>query len=92
MKANIENKLQLSSSADAAFVTRGFFNWKDAHVKFDNHRTSSCHKEAVLKVITLVSTTTDVADSLSVQHQHEKLEHRQCFLKVLSNARQRAPF
>ena len=87
MKANIEKKLQWSSSADAAFVTRGFSNWKDACVKFDNHQTSSCHKEAMLKVITLVSTTTDVAESLSVQHQQEKLERRQCFLKVLSNAR-----
>ena len=68
MKANIENKLQASSSADGAFVTSVFSNWKDACVKFDNHQTSSCHKEAVLKVIKLVSTTTDVAESLSVQH------------------------
>lgn len=40
-----------------------------------------------MKVVTLPATTVDVAEALSVQHQREKLERRQCFLKVLSNAR-----
>lgn len=56
-------------------------------MKFDNHQTSSCHKEAVLKVVTLPATTADVAETLSAQHRSEKLERRQCFLKILSNIR-----
>lgn len=61
------------------------YNWNDASVKFANHESSKCHKEAVLKVVTLPSTTQDVAESLSAQHQHDKLERRKCFLKILSN-------
>ena len=44
-----------------------------------------CHREPVLKMITLTATTHNVAESLSKQHQLETLERRQCLLKVLSN-------
>ena len=55
--------------------------------KFNIPSSSKCHKEATLKVMTLPSTTKDVGESLSAIHQQEKLEHRQCFFKILSNIR-----
>ena len=94
--ANRQKKLQWSSNSDLAFISKGFTNWKDATVKFAIHASSKCHKEAVLKMVTLPSSTKNVAESLSTQVTREKLERRQCFLKVLSNvrflARQGLPF
>ena len=87
MKAKKEGKLNWSANADQAFITHGFYNWKDAVVKYAQHETSKCHKEAVLKVITLPATTRDVAESLSAHHKHEKIKSRQCFLKILSTIR-----
>jgi len=84
-KASKEKKLQWSSNADSAFITKGFSNWKDATVKFSIHDSSKCHKEAVLKIQTLPSTTSNIAECLSQQIKKEKLDKRQCFLKILSN-------
>ncbi len=65
-------------------------------MRFTSHQASNCHKDAVLKTVTFPATTHDVGESLSVQHAQEKLERRQCFLKLLSNvrffARQALPF
>ena len=46
-----------------------------------------CHKEAVEKIVTLPATTRDVGELLSGMHAQEKIENRQCFLKILSNLR-----
>ena len=88
-RARLEKKLQWSANSDDAFTgrSRGYLNWKDATVKFNIHQASKCHKEAVLKMITLPSTTADVAESLSAQHHKEKLENRRCLLKILSTIR-----
>lgn len=51
-QASEQKKLQWSSSADLAFISKGFSNWKDATVKFSMHAASKCHKEAVLKMVT----------------------------------------
>ena len=48
---------------------------------------SSCHKEAVEKTVTLPATTRDVCELLSGMHAQEKIENRQCFLKILPNLR-----
>lgn len=77
--------MQWSSNADEAFIVRGFTNWKDATVKFDMHQSSKCHREAVLRLVTIPATTLDVAESLSAQHQREKLERRHCLLKIFSS-------
>ena len=82
--ANLKGRLSCSSNADSAFVTKGFCNWKDASVKFNIHSSTKCHKEAVLKMVTLPSTTRNLADILSDQHKQEKFNRRLCFLKVLS--------
>ena len=87
MKASLEHKLQWASNSEAAFITAGFSNWKDASAKFAKHQSSSCHKEAVLKTVTLPATTRDVGETLSAQHQQEKMERRQCLLKILSNVK-----
>ena len=42
-------------------------------------------QEAVLKIQTLPSTTSNIAECLSQQIKKEKLDRRQCFLKILSN-------
>ena len=86
-QASLQKKLQWSSSSDLAFISNGFTNWKDATVKFAIHASSKCHKEAVLKMIEVPSWMKHVAESLSAQLKMEKLERRQCFLKVLSNVR-----
>ena len=74
-------------SMDDAFVTRGFNNWKLATTSFRQHETSACHKQAVERVFTLPTTTTDIGEALSTAHAQEKLENRQCLLKILSNLR-----
>ena len=75
-------KLHWSSNADEAFIVRGFTNWKDATVEFDMHQSSKCHKEALLRLVTIPATTLDVAENLSAQHPREKLEHPHCLLKI----------
>ena len=86
-QANAQKKLQWSTNADTAFISKGFSNWKDATVKFALHLSSNCHKESVLKMITMPSSSKNVAESLSAQVAKNKLERRQCFLKILSNIR-----
>ena len=78
-QAKQQKKLTFSSNADDTFISKGFSNWKDATVKFVQHASSNCHKEAVLKMVSL---TTNVAELLSVTLAKEKLERRQCFLKI----------
>ena len=87
MTAHLENKITWSANAEAAFITKGFANWKDATMKFEKHQTSKCHEEAVLKIVNIPATTQDIAESLSAQQRREKLNRRQCFLKLLSNIR-----
>lgn len=86
-QASEQKKLQWASNLDLAFISKGYTNWKDATVKFPIHESSKCHKESVLKMVTLPSSTRNVAESLSNALKQEKLERRQCLLKILSNIR-----
>ena len=72
-QASAHKKLQWSSNLDLAFTSKGFTNWKDAPAKFAIHESSKCHKEAVLKMVTLPSSTQNVAESLSNVLKKEKL-------------------
>ena len=83
-KASSENKLQWASNADAAFIERGFSNWKDACKKIDTHQKSKTHEESVLKIVTIPVSMKDIGESLSSQLKIERLEHRHCFLKIVS--------
>ena len=81
------NHLRSVSNLEQMFISTGFSNWKDATTKFNKHEASQCHKEAVLKTITLPATTGNVGEMLSSQLAKQRLERRKCFLKLLSNAR-----
>ena len=86
-QARKQKRLQWSNNADEAFISKGFSNWKDATVKFVQHASSNCHKESILKMVTMPTSSRNVAESLSAQLAKEKFERRQCFLKNLSNIR-----
>ena len=81
-------ELKMSSrNYDEAFTTKGFHNWKNATCVFRDHETSSCHREAVEKILTLPAKTRDIGDSLSSAHEREKHDNGQCLLKIISNLR-----
>ena len=65
------------------YISTGFSNWKDSSVRLSAHET----KTAVLKTVTLPATTRDVGELLSAAHAQDRLDRRQCFLKLLSNVR-----
>ena len=75
-----------SQNAEEAFLGKDFTNWKDASAKFDKHGSSSCHKEAHLKICQLPATTKDNGDSLYEQHSQDRLDRRQCLFKSRSYA------
>ena len=81
------NQLQSAHCLEKTFISTGFSNWKDAIAKFTKHEGSHCHKDAILKTITLPATTNDVGELLSSQLAKERLERRKCLLKLLSNVR-----
>ena len=74
------------SNLEQTFISTGFTNWKDATSKFKKHENSQCHKEAVLKSITLPVITGNVGEMLSSHLAKQWLERTKCFLKLSSNA------
>ena len=81
-------KIKTTSRADPVFVSIshvynfmvflnvciiGFSNWKDATVGIHNHKTSSCHVEAVEVLFKIPSTTADIGELMSLQHVQQKL-------------------
>ena len=82
VKAFKELKMH-SSSAEDAFVSEGFHNWKIANSVFHQHILITCRKEAVEWAITLPTITTGITEALSMAYAWEKLETCQCFLKIL---------
>ena len=65
------NQLQSAHCLDQGFISTGFSNWKDATAKFAKRERSQCHKDSVLKTITLPATTSDVGEMLSSQLTRE---------------------
>ena len=82
-----KNLLQSANCLEQAFISTGFLNWKDATAKFSEHEVSRCHKDSVLKMITVPATTCDVGELLTLQLAKEWLERRMCLLKIFRNAR-----
>ena len=75
---------------DAAFITKGYTNWKDATRKkagFSQHERSQCHREAVERGINLHATTKDVGEHISSAHEEDKANNRNALMKILSNIR-----
>ena len=79
--------LQWSSYSDVAFISKGFTNRKDATVKFAIHASSKYHKEAVLKMVTLPSSTKNMAECLSTQLKEREIGATPVLSKVLLNIR-----
>ena len=71
----------------AAFIYKGFCNWKDATVGMKIHELSACHKTVMEIMVVLPSSYKDVGEQLSQQHANEKRDNRQCLLNILSNLR-----
>ena len=70
-----QNKqLQSVPCLEQTFISSGFSNWKDATAKFAKHEGSRCHKDSVLKTITLPATTSDVGEMLSSRLAKERLD------------------
>ena len=80
------NLLHSAHCLEPTFISTEFSNWKDATANFSK-QGSLCHKDSVLKTITLPATTSDVGEMLSSQLAKERLERRKCLLNLLSNAR-----
>ena len=87
VKAYCQKKIDNISSLETTYISTGYTNWKDASMKFNNHEESRCHKDVVLKTVTLPASCRDIGETLSSQLAQEKLERRQCFLKLMSNMR-----
>ena len=81
------NHLHSTPCLEKSFISTGFSYWKDAVSKFKKHESSQCHKDAVLKTISLPSTSKDVGEMLAKQQASERSQRRSCFLKLLLNAR-----
>ena len=72
---------------EAAFVSKGYCNWKDAIVAFRKHEGSDCHKSAIEAIVRLPSQCKDIREQLSKQVASDKQDNQQCLLKVISNVR-----
>ena len=83
MKAYAEKKRHSFTHLERTYISIGFSNWKEVRARFSAHESSTCHRDAFLKTITLPATVRDIGETLSLQHAQEKLEHSQCFLKIL---------
>ena len=66
------NHLQYAHCLEHTFISSGFSNRKDATTKFAKQEGSRCHKDSVLKTITLPATTSDVGEMLSSQLAKER--------------------
>ena len=78
IKAFQQNKLHGISNIESTYISTGYKNWKEATTRFPMHDSSRCHKDAMLKMVTLPATTCDIGETLSQQHRDEKQSNRQC--------------
>ena len=74
-----------SSSAEHAFISKGFKNCKNATACFRDHEQSSCHKEAIGMVITIPATHKDISECISSASGEQRRHNRSCFMKVLTS-------
>ena len=89
MKANKITALS-ASKANAAFITKGFDNWKKALTKdgFVGHELSQAHREAVLRTVEAPSSQYgNVGVSLSEGFLYDQVKNRRMLMMILSNVR-----
>ena len=85
--SNKTNHMQFQIWKALTYISTGYKNWKEATTIFPMHESSRCHKDAMLKLVTLPATSHDIGETLSQQQRGEKQSNRQCFLKILSNCK-----
>ena len=51
VKAYREKKLHWIANLESTYISVGFANWKQAKARFSAHKSSACHKDAVLKTV-----------------------------------------
>ena len=71
-KACQQNTLHRVPYMETTYISTGYKNWKESTTRFPVHESSRCHKDAVLKMVTLPATTRDIGETLSQQHRDEK--------------------
>ena len=72
-----------AKTCDQAFISRGFKNWNDATRVFRCHELSSCHKEAIEMVVTLLATAKHVGELLSSTLAEDRKKNRLMLLHIL---------
>ena len=75
---------------DAAFITKGYTNGKDAMRKkagFSQHERSQCHRESVERSITFHATTKDAGEHISSAREEDNANNRKGIMEMLSNIR-----
>ena len=73
------------SEMHAAFIARGYKNWKRVTTGFKTHEASECHREAI-EIIELPGKCADIGEKLSASyHSEEKSKDWQIFLTILRN-------
>ena len=81
--AYCQKKLDNCSNLETSRISTGYKNLKDASV----HEKSRYHKDAVTKTVAIPASCRDISETLLSQLANEKLERRQCFLKLMSSIR-----
>ena len=85
MKSGKVNKGSIGHAGESAFISGGFYNWKDATRCFNKHEASLLHKASVDAVITVPQTCSDVGVILSKAHASEELKNREYVFQVFQN-------
>ena len=55
-KAYVKKELHSTANLESTYILTGYSNWKEVVMRFKSHQTSICHKDAVLKTVTLPAT------------------------------------
>lgn len=84
--AKHENLLVFSKRQLNCFIEDGFYNWKNALAKLDEHEKSEMHREAVIKLAAKASST-NVGAQLNARHLLDQKHHQRMLSKLLSTIR-----
>ena len=79
--------LPVTLNKEDAFITAGFSNWKKAFEKFNTHKKSIAHHQAVELVEKIPKTTKNIGDMLSSTHAQQKAENKDMLKIILSSIR-----
>lgn len=76
-------KMKVPGNAiDSTFLCGGYFNWKDATVRFGHHKKTLTHTTDVDIIVTLPKTIHNVGDMLASSYATEKAANRHCLMVI----------